>query len=247
MSIFASQFDRARVYTGIYTGPADDTTWRTPRGAAGGGLLAVGVVSALAAGGIAVGLAAAATVDAFFDSDPGTGHDPDSHADPHPGHGGVMAHAHTVPDSAPSHEASGVEPASSSATEAGGGHSGAHADSWGANWGDGWEHGWDAESSHRLATSGHVDAAAFHTGARGVGDTPDQGHDDPGHGGFGDGASGHDSPVHDDLGHHTFFHGGAGHDQQILGGHADTWVHDPGHLDAAFGDDGHSSFHGGVS
>ena len=50
MSVFASQFDRARPYSAAYTGAVDDSGWRTPLAAA-----------ALVAG---VGLAVVAAVEA---------------------------------------------------------------------------------------------------------------------------------------------------------------------------------------
>jgi len=169
MSIFASQFDRARVYTGMYTGQADDTAWRTTRGAATGrgGLFAGAAVVALAAGGVGAGVAAAAAIDAFFDGDTGA----DAHhaapqegpADPHAhgqgqGHGHLDGHAagaHAGMVSAPAPEAGGVGSPGDGGVAAHG-----HADAWGANWGTGWDDGWDAESSHRLAAGGHAETAA---------------------------------------------------------------------------------------
>jgi len=52
MSIFRSQFDRARGYADAYAGPAGDPGWRTPAAAAG---LVVGgaVVAALAVDAVA--------------------------------------------------------------------------------------------------------------------------------------------------------------------------------------------------
>jgi hypothetical protein len=272
MSIFVSQFDRARVYTGIYTGPPDDPTWRTPRGAASGGFLAVGAVAAVAAGGIVAGLAVAAAIDAFFDGDAGPGPHPDSHQAPHPD---AMAHAHAGPDSVPAHEASGVGPASSGATDAGGADAGGHANAWGTGWGQGWDHGWDAESSHRLAAGGHVDAAASGHAADGLGQAsdqaahqlsamvtgPDSAHDGPHQAEPGSAAahagpahlqlSGTESPGYDGSGHDgsdAVSHEGYGFgyhgdaDHHLHTGHEDAWAHDMGHADAAF--DGHD---GGLS
>ncbi|MDT3438639.1 MULTISPECIES: hypothetical protein [unclassified Pseudofrankia] len=171
MSIFASQFDRARVYTGMYTGRPDDTTWRTPRGAAtgGGGLLAGGVVAALAAGGVVAGLAAAAAVDAFFDGDADAGAHHDAHADPHQdgpagahsdGHADAMADAHAGAENAAADEVSGTGSQGADGADADGANAHGHADAWGAGWGDGWDDGWDAESSHRLAAGGHAGTTA---------------------------------------------------------------------------------------
>jgi hypothetical protein len=100
MPVFASQFDRARVYTDIYTGPPGDTTWRTPRGAAGGGLLAAGVAAGLVAGGIVAGLVAAAAIDAYFDGD--ADHRPDGYPAPH---SDAEAHPHTTSHPVPASSA----------------------------------------------------------------------------------------------------------------------------------------------
>jgi hypothetical protein len=235
MTIFASQFDRARVYTGRYTGPPDDTTWRTPPGApAGGGFQAATMVAALAAGGLVAGLAAAAAFEAFFDGDGGASPHPDGHPAPF---ADAADHGHAAADSVQAHDATGAESAQS-----GGGDAGEHTNAWGAGWGTGWDQGWDAESSHQLATGGHAAAAAGSTatdhlqgasgqaahqlfaesaGPESAADGPHgtepgvaAAHADPAHfhpagtENSGDDGSGH----HDGSGYDTFVHDGSGYD-----------------------------------
>ncbi|OHV41683.1 MULTISPECIES: hypothetical protein [Pseudofrankia] len=227
MSIFASQFDRARVYTGMYTGRPDDTTWRTPRGAAtgGGGLLAGGVVAALAAGGVVAGLAAATAIDAFFGDDSGSGADSHAHqdapADPHHdghpdagsdagsgGHADAMANAHAGADAG---------------GDAGGAGAHGHADAWGAGWGNGWDAGWDADSSHRLAAGGHAG-------------TVDAGHETD-HLGEASGQAAHQLFAETSTAE-------AADDHHVHAGHEEVWTHEAGHADAGFGgDDGFSAIH----
>ncbi|MBL7494564.1 hypothetical protein I6A60_27845 [Frankia sp. AgB1.9] len=267
MTIFASQFDRARVYTGRYTGPPGDTTWRTPPGAAaGGGFQAATMVAALAAGGLVVGLAAAAAFEAFFDGDGGAGPHPDAHPTPL---ADAADHAHTGADSVQAHDATVAEPAHS-----GGGDAAGHTNAWGTGWGTGWDQGWDAESSHQLATGGHAAAAAGGTaadhlqGASGQAAHqlfaesagPESAADGP-HGAEPSVAAAHADPAHfhvtgsegADSGHHdgydAFAHDGSGYDssgyedhhaadQHMLTAHEDTWTHDPGHDSGPTGHEG---------
>jgi len=267
MSIFASQFDRARVYTGMYTGRPEDGTWRTPRGAAtGGGLLAGGVVAALAAGGVATGVAAAAVIEAYFDGG----------AD-----GGAQAHdgPHDVSHADVSHAAAhgdGVQSVTGHDAAGGGGAEHGHADAWSASWGDGWDTGWDAESSHQLATGSHAETAAGDHATTHLGDASGQAahqlfaettgadaghggagksetdvlraHDDAGHqheatgdgGGSGDGVFGHDGAGYDV---HDAGYDHAGYDDHLQTGHEDAWAHDAGGHAAGFGGDDAATFH----